>query len=189
MDRTALHLDILFSSVSKFFQPELSLTWVDCWRRSDAGALALWSRCDSLHSVEVLSSGAPFFYPPASAPAQGSDNTFTPTVRAFREGFHFVIITQQLQREEDGCILHHAQSQTFEFLRTKWWNVHNTYELKKIDVFSYLREDALLAIYLLLQSVILLCLALNFWPGICSPSLWRCRAPWKKRTAHDDANA
>lgn len=114
-----LHLDIFFSSFSKFFQPVFSLAWVDCRRRSDAGALALRSRCDSLHSVEVLRSGAPFFYSSAGAPAQGSDNTFTPTVRAFREGFHFVIITQQLQREEDVCIFHHVQSKTFEFLRTK----------------------------------------------------------------------
>lgn len=184
-----LHLDILFSSFPKSLQPELSLTWVDCWRRSDAGALALWSRCDSLHSVEVLRSGASFFYPPAGAPAQGSDNTFTPTVRAFREGFHFVIITQQLQREEDGCIFHHAQSKTFEFLRTKWWNVHKTYEVKKRHNSSYLREDALLAIYLLLQLVILPFLALRVWPGIFAPGLRRCRAPWTKRTAHHDDDA
>lgn len=103
MDRMTFHLDILFSSFPKFFQPELSLAWVDRWRRSDAGALALRSRCDSLHSIEVLCGGAAFFYPSTGASAQGSDNTFTPTVRAFREGFHFVIITQQLQREKDGC--------------------------------------------------------------------------------------
>ncbi len=107
-DRMTLHLDIFVSSFPKFFQPELCLAWVHCWRRSDAGALALRSRRDCLHSVEVLRSGAPVFYPPAGAPAQGSDNTFTPTVRAFREGFHFVIITQQLQREEDECIFHHS---------------------------------------------------------------------------------
>lgn len=91
-----LHLDIFFPSFPKFLQPELSLARVDSWRRSDAGALALRSGCDGLHGVEVLRCGAPFFYPLAGAPAQGSDNTFTATVRAFREGFHFVIITQQL---------------------------------------------------------------------------------------------
>lgn len=104
-----LHLDIVFPSFPKSFEPELSLARVHSRRRSDAGALALRSGGDGLHRVEVLRGGAAFFYPPAGAPAQGSDNTFTPTVRAFREGFHFVIITQQLQREEDGCVFHHAQ--------------------------------------------------------------------------------
>lgn len=115
MERRTLHLDILFSGFPKFFQPELSLARVDRWRRRDAGALALGSRCDGLHGVEVLRCDAAFFYPPTGAPAQGSDNTFTPTVRAFREGFHFVIITQQLRREEDECSFHRAQQETFEF--------------------------------------------------------------------------
>lgn len=187
-----LHLDILLPSFSKSFQPELSLAWIDRWRRSDAGALALGSRCDSLHSVEVLRCGAPFFYPPAGAPAQGSDNTFTPTVRAFREGFHFVIITQQLQREEDECIFHHAQSKTFEILRTKYWIVHKTQQAKQRkegDISSYLREDALLAIYLLLQPVTLFRRALKSWPGIFPPGLRRRRAPRNRRTAHQDENA
>lgn len=129
MDRMTLHLDILFSSFSKFFQPVLPLAWVDRRWRSDAGALALWSRCDSLHGVEVLRSGASFFYPPAGASAQGSDNTFTPTVRAFREGFHFVIITQQLQREEDACIFDHAQS--FEFLAKNIISIKTIMQINK----------------------------------------------------------
>lgn len=115
MRGVTLHLDVVFPSFPELLQPVLPLAWVDRRRRSDAGALALRSRCDCLHGVEVLRRGASFFDPPTGAPAQGSDNTFTPTVRAFREGFHFVIITQQLQREEDACVFHHAQS--FEFLR------------------------------------------------------------------------
>lgn len=98
-DGGTLHLDILIPSLPQPFQPVLSLARVDRRRRSDAGALALWPGRDSLHGVEVVRVGAPFFESSAGAPAQGSDNTFTPTVRAFREGFHFVIITQQLQRQ------------------------------------------------------------------------------------------
>lgn len=104
------HLDIFFIGFPKLFQPELPVAGVDGWRRSDAGALARRPWADSFHRVEVLRRGAALLYPPAGAPAQGSDNTFTPTVRAFRDGFHFVIITQQLQREEDGWILDHTQS-------------------------------------------------------------------------------
>lgn len=182
----ALHLDILFPSVCKFFQSELSLTRVDSWRRSDAGALALWSRCDSLHGVEVLRGGAPFFYSSAGAPAQGSDNTFTPTVRAFRDGFHFVIITQQLQREEDGYFPPRCQNVwifTHEIMNCPQNTRSNEV---KMDVSSYLRENVFLAIYLLLKPLILLYLALKLWPGILAPGLWRCRATWKKRTAHSD---
>lgn len=91
-----IHLHILVSCFSELFQPELALAGVDSRRWSHAGALAVRSRGDGLHRVEVLRAGAPFFYSSAGALAQGSDNTFTPTVRAFREGFHFVIITQQL---------------------------------------------------------------------------------------------
>lgn len=94
-----LHLDILFPSLPQPFQPVLPLARVHRRRGSDAGALALRPGRDSLHGVEVARVGAPFFEPSAGAAAQGSDNTFTPTVRAFREGFHFVIITQQLQRQ------------------------------------------------------------------------------------------
>lgn len=116
--KVPLHLHVVFSGLPKCFQPELPLARVDCRRRSDAGALALGSGCDGLHGVEVLRAGAPFLDPSAGALAQGSDNTFTPTVRAFGEGFHFVIITQQLQREEDGCIFQHVFSM-HQFLRTK----------------------------------------------------------------------
>lgn len=91
-----IHLHVLVSCLSEFFQPELALAGVDRRRWSNAGALAVRSRGDGLHSIEVLRAGVAFFYSPAGALAQGSDNTFTPTVRAFREGFHFVIITQQL---------------------------------------------------------------------------------------------
>lgn len=91
-----IHLHVLLSCLSEFFQPELALAGVDRRRWSNAGALAVRSRGDGLHSVEVVRAGVAFFYSPAGALAQGSDNTFTPTVRAFREGFHFVIITQQL---------------------------------------------------------------------------------------------
>lgn len=91
-----IHLHVLVSCLSEFFQPELALAGVDRRRWSNAGALAVRSRGDGLHSVGVVRAGVAFFYSPAGALAQGSDNTFTPTVRAFREGFHFVIITQQL---------------------------------------------------------------------------------------------
>lgn len=91
-----IHLHVLVSCLYEFFQPELALAGVDRRRWSNAGALAVRSRGDGLHSVEVLRAGVACFYSPAGALAQGSDNTFTPTVRAFREGFHFVIITQQL---------------------------------------------------------------------------------------------
>lgn len=94
--REWIHLHILISCFSEFFQPELALAGVDRRRWSHAGALAVGSRGDGLHGVEVLRACVPFFYSSAGALAQGSDNTFTPTVRAFREGFHFVIITQQL---------------------------------------------------------------------------------------------
>ena len=104
----SFHLYIIFPSLSKLLQSEIPLAWVYRRRRGDAGALAVGSRSDSLHGVEVLRRGAPLFDPPAGAPAHGSDNTFTPTVRAFRECFHFVIITQQLQREKDGRIFHHV---------------------------------------------------------------------------------
>lgn len=99
-----LNLDVFFPSFPELFQPELSLAWIDRRRRCDAGAFALRSGGDGLHGVEVLRGGASFFNPPAGAPAQGSDDTFTPTVSAFREGFHLVIITQQLQREENGFL-------------------------------------------------------------------------------------
>lgn len=91
-----IHLHVLVSCLSEFFQPVLALAGVDRRRWSYAGALAVRSRGDGLHSVEVLHAGVACFYSAAGALAQGSDNTFTPTVRAFREGFHFVIITQQL---------------------------------------------------------------------------------------------
>lgn len=94
--REWIHLHILVPCFSEFLQPVLALAGVNCRRWSQAGALAVRSRSDGFHSVEVLRAGAPFFYSSAGALAQGSDNTFTPTVRAFREGFHFVIITQQL---------------------------------------------------------------------------------------------
>lgn len=128
--RRTLHLDILIPSFPEPFQPELPLARVDCRRRSDAGALALRSRRDSLHGVEVLHGGAPFFYSSAGAPAQGSDNTFTPTVRAFREGFHFVIITQQLQREEDGCVFQLIQIRLNFYARKKCPK-----NMRKSDVF------------------------------------------------------
>lgn len=91
-----IHLHILVPCFSEFLQPVLALAGVNRRRWSQAGALAVGSRGDGFHSVEVLHAGVPFFYSSTGALAQGSDNTFTPTVRAFGEGFHFVIITQQL---------------------------------------------------------------------------------------------
>lgn len=94
-----LHLDVLFSRLSELFQSEVALARVDRRRRSDAGALALRSRGDGLHGVEVLRRRAAFLQPPARAPAQRLHHAFAPAVGAFRDGFDLIIIPQQLWRK------------------------------------------------------------------------------------------
>lgn len=160
-EKVTLHLHVVFSGLPKCFQPELPLARVDCRRRSDAGALAPWSGRDGLHGVEVLRAGTPFFYSSAGALAQGSDNTFTPTVRAFGEGFHFVIITQQLQREEDGCIFHHVFQCMNFYARNIEMSTYHTEQRGRMDVGSYLRKNVLLAGYLLLEPLVSLHIALK----------------------------
>lgn len=174
---TGLHLNILIFSLPELLEPEVALTGVDSGWWSDTCTLAVRSRGDGFHRVEVLLRGAAFFYPPTGAPAQGSDNTFTPTVRAFRQGFHFVIITKQLQRKKDGWVFLFSLSlpHSTRFNQTIYASmIPNT----------YLRDDAVLTFHLLMQIFTLLCTDFDLRARIWIQKLRGCRDPRGKPAAH-----
>lgn len=103
MQALVYYLDVIFPRLLQLLEPVISLAGIQSRGRGYTCTLfTIGPRSHSLHSVKVFSLCCTLLYPPAGTSAQGSDNTFTATVRAFRQRFHFVIIPQQLRWRRDG---------------------------------------------------------------------------------------